>query len=171
MIVSLEERVCPGCGLELPIREGAACHAYYHASPECWSMYTEVLGLEYSNSALFGAVHQLTVDTYAAQHAGGLHPDKSVAIHLSGLYLVLDRGVHPLRVPPLLQRLAASGEVWPHLEPPVDRGALTVWNVASIAPGDEYLKSVRAWAHQVWKAWSEHHGAVASLLSRHLILE
>jgi hypothetical protein len=54
------------------------------------------------------------------------------------------------------------------LEPPVDRWALIVWDVASMGPGEEYLKRVREWAHQVWEAWSGYHGAVASLLSRQL---
>jgi hypothetical protein len=170
LTTSLEERACPGCGLKLPLREGAACHGYYHASPECWSIYAEVLGLEYNNPALFGAVHQLTVDTYASQHAGGLHPDKSVAIHLSGLHLVLEQGVRPFHVPPLLQRLAAAVEVWPHLEPPVDRGMLTVWDIALTGPGEEYLKRVQEWALQVWGAWSEYHATVKSLVSNHLAL-
>ncbi len=52
---------------------------------ECWQLYTEVLGDQFSNIVLFGQVHQLTVDAYAVQHSGGGHPDKSTAVHLSGL--------------------------------------------------------------------------------------
>ena len=52
---------------------------------------------------VFGQVHQLTVDAYAVQHAGGAHPDKSVGVHLCGLHLVLVQENAPPSVPPLLQ--------------------------------------------------------------------
>jgi hypothetical protein len=67
----------------MPRQPGAARHAYYNASPECWTVYSETLGAEYSRPVIFGQVHQLTVDAYAVQHAGGEHPDKSVGIHLA----------------------------------------------------------------------------------------
>ena len=54
----------------MPRRDGLTNHTYYNLSPECWSVYTEVLEAEYSNGLLFGQVHQLTVDAYAVQHAG-----------------------------------------------------------------------------------------------------
>src|SRR5438128_326311 len=98
----------------MPISDRAVNHSYYNTSPECWGLYTEVLGAEYSNAFLFGQIHQLTVDTYAVQHAGGLHPDKSIDIHLFGLYLVLERDLRPTNVPPLLQRLAGAIQAWPH---------------------------------------------------------
>jgi hypothetical protein len=91
---------------------------YYNASDECWSLFTEVIGAEFSNAVLFGQVHQLTVDAYAVQHAGGPHPDKSVAVHLSGLYLALERGIPPTSIAPLLQQLATRIHDWPHFEPP-----------------------------------------------------
>ncbi len=57
-------------------------HGYYNGSPsvgastrKCWRRILQ--------RVLFGRVHQLTVDTYAVQHAGGLHPDKSVTVHLT----------------------------------------------------------------------------------------
>ena len=98
-------RACPGCGLELP--PGKRTYGRkFHASAECWSVFEEVLAAEFQNPVLFGQVHQLTVDAYAVQHAGGRHPDKSVCIHLVGLYLALERGVAPVDVPRQLQRLA-----------------------------------------------------------------
>ena len=109
---------CPGCGLVMPKRESATSHGYYNASPECWLVYTEVLAAEYSNAVLFGQAHQLTVDTYAVQHAGGPHPDKSVDVHLCGLHLVLQQGWKPVTVPPILQRIAGVIEAWPHYDPP-----------------------------------------------------
>ncbi len=81
--------------VEMPERIGASYDGSYNTSPECWEIFTEILGKEFGDAVLFGQVHQLTVDTYAAQHAGGGHRDKSVIIHLGGLHLVLDRGLRP----------------------------------------------------------------------------
>jgi len=126
------------------------------ASPECWSVFEEVLAVEFQNPVLFGQAHQLTVDTYAVQHAGGRHPDKSVCIHLVGLHLALERGVAPVEVPRQLQRLAKRAS-WPHLEPPVQRASLTVCDVALAASPHAHALRVREWAAQVWRVWSPHH--------------
>ena len=119
----MNEVRCPGCGLVMPKREVATYHGYYNASPECWLVYTEVLAAEYSSAVLFGQVHQLTVDTYAVQHAGGAHPDKSVDVHLSGLHLILEQKQRPVAVAPMLQRLASVVDAWPHFAPPSMGGA------------------------------------------------
>ena len=144
---------------------------YYNTSPECWSVYTEVLGSEFNNALLFGQVHQLTVDSYAVQHAGGAHPDKSIAIHLSGLHLVLDRGVASPAVPPFLQRLAGAVREWPHFTPPTDMGSVTVCDIALSDSVKDHIEGVRRWAGFMWKAWHEHHAAVKDLVTRHLTLE
>ena len=91
----------------MPRDASAHFDGYYNCSAECWRVYTEVLEKEYSNPALFGQVHQMTVDSYAVQHAGGPHPDKSVDVHLVGLHLVLNDGVRSPEVPARLQRLAS----------------------------------------------------------------
>ena len=127
-----EETRCPGCCLLMPVSDTAVYEGYYNASPECWSVFTEVVGSEFNNAVLFGQVHQLTVDAYAAQHAGGAHPDRSVVIHLSGLYLVFERGVPPTRVPRCHQRFANVVEVWPNFVPPDDRGTTTVFDVCLV---------------------------------------
>lgn len=169
--MALRESTCPGCGLQMPVSDTAAYQGYYNTSPECWDVYTEVLGSEFSNAVLFGQVHQLTVDTYAVQHSGAVHPDKSIAIHLCGLHLVLDRGMAPTSVPRLLQRLADAVQVWSHFPPPTDRGTLTVFDVALSDSVEEHIKSVREWAGMVWAAWSQHHAEIAGLVSEHLTLD
>jgi hypothetical protein len=159
--MSAETTTCPGCGLEMPA-SGLVYDRKFHASAECWSVFEEVLGAEYQNAVLFGQVHQLTVDAYAVQHAGGAHPDKSVCIHLLGLYLVLERGVAPTGVPPLLQRRAGAAS-WPHLEPPAERAALTVFDVGIAGSPEEHARLAREWACEVWRVWRPHHGAAAQL--------
>jgi len=134
----------------------------FNASAECWSLFGEVLAAEFENAVLFGQVHQLTVDTYAVQHAGGAHPDKSVCIHLVGLYLVLETGMAPIDVPPRLQRLARRRQ-WPHLDPPPERAALTIRDVMLGESPQEHAQRARAWAAQVWRAWSVHHEVARAL--------
>ena len=111
--ISSAETACPGCRLRMPIRASASYDGYYNTSAECWLVFTEVIGAEFGNALLFGNAHQLTVDAYAVQHAGASHPDKSIAIHLCGLLLVLERNVRPPEVAPMLQRLAEVVEHWP----------------------------------------------------------
>jgi len=71
-----KETVCPGCKLSMPENRSLTYDGYYTVSPECWNVYTEVLQAEFSNMVLFGQVHQLTVNTYAVQHAGGIQKSK-----------------------------------------------------------------------------------------------
>jgi hypothetical protein len=153
---------CPGCGLEMPMSD-RVYDRKYHASAECWSVYEEVLAAEFQNAVLFGQVHQLTADTYAVQHAGGRHPDKSLCIHLVGLQLVLERGIAPVDVPPLLQRLAAARRTWPHFEAPAERAGLTVCDIALADSAQTHARLVREWAAQVWGLWRPHHQAVREL--------
>ena len=157
--------------MRMPISDYAEYKGYYNTTPECWSVYAETLGQEYSNALLFGRVHQLTVDTYAVQHAGGAHPDKSVAVHLVGLYLVLEKEIAPPQVPPQLQRLANVVQTWPHFVPPTSPGRLTVFDVAMADSAEAHVKTVRAWAEQVWRAWSPHQAEVADLVRQQLILK
>src|SRR5207253_526604 len=156
-IAANNETICPGCGLIMPKSDRATGHEYINASPECWSVYTEVLEAEYSNALLFAQVHQLTVDTYATQHAGGQHPDKSVAIHLAGLYLVIERQLAQSVISQHRQRLASAIKVWPHFRPPEPVRSFTVFDVAL---AESHASAVKEWSKIVWKAWSPHHAAI-----------
>jgi hypothetical protein len=139
----------------------------FHASAECWSLFEEIIAAEFQSPSLFGQVHQLTVDSYAVQHAGGQHPDKSVCIHLAGLYLMLERGVTPSEVSPLLQRLA-NRTSWPRLDPPKERASLTICDVALADSPRTHARRVWRWAKEVWKVWRPHHN-IARELAKDLI--
>lgn len=152
----------------MPKRDVATYHGYYNASPECWLVYTEVLAEEYGNAVLFGQVHQLTVDTYAVQHAGGPHPDKSVAVHLCGLHLVLEKNLKPVTVPPMLQRIASGVDHWPHFTSPASIEALTVFDVALTKSMSDHIEAVRRWAGLVWKAWAPQHPEIARFVAKQL---
>jgi len=161
--MSIASRVCPGCALELP-ESGQLYDRKFNASAECWSVFEEVIAAEFQNPALFGRAHQLTVDAYAVQHAGGRHPDKSICVHAVGLCLVLDMGVAPTDVPQRLQRLAARMTAWPHFDLPIDRASLNVRDVA-LAGGavDDHVQRVREWASQVWHSWRPHQATIRGL--------
>lgn len=60
-------------------------------------MFGEVLANGYSEAS-YGAVHELTVDAYAAQHPGQPSPQsiQSVAVHLVSLWHILEEGLPPL---------------------------------------------------------------------------
>ena len=162
------ESTCPGCGLTMPISETAVYDGYYNTTPECWSVYTEVLGEDFGNAVRFGQVHQMTVDAYALQHAGGPHPDKSIAVHLVGLHLVLERGIAPAGLVRHLKRLADVAETWPHFPPPAETADLTVLDAALSEP-ENHSEIVREWAGQLWRAWSHYHADVADLVSQYLV--
>ena len=157
---------CPGCGLE-ETPSGVAYDRKFHASAECWALFERVIGAEFQNASLFGRAHQMTVDAYAVQHAGGLHPDKSVCIHLAGLCLVFEGGVAPVDVPKSLQRIASATKDWPHLEPPTRHDwSRTVRDVARAGDPETHVATVRAWAFEVWETWRPHHAAARWLVDR-----
>jgi len=168
---SYQESTCPGCGLRMPVSENAFYDGYFNTSPECWTVFAEVVGAEFSSPPLYGRAHQLTVDTYAVQHAGGSHPDKSVAVHLFGLYLALERGFSLISIPGLLQRLAGIVQFWPHFPPPGRLEGLTVLNVALSGSWEDHIETVQKWAALVWESWSPYHPEIASLVTHHLSLD
>jgi len=161
---------CPGCGLELPVNETARYDGYYHVSSECWELYTRVLDKEFGNILLFRQIHQLTVDTYAVQHAGGSHKDQSVDLHLAGLYLMMEKNLPCTKISRIHQLLSRRVKDWPHFKPPVRRWPLTIRDVRYRGSMQDHIRSVNQWAHQVWDAWAPLHPQVEDFVSRHLTL-
>jgi hypothetical protein len=62
----------------------------------------------------------MTVDAYAAQHPGvpSRRSTQSVAIHLVGLHLILERGYEPERVTAAIRLALARGQDFVWLDPP-----------------------------------------------------
>lgn len=153
--------VCPGCGLVLPGRDGPV-HAYIGASAACWALYGKLSGVPYSRVAGSRA-RRLADDAYAAQHPGG--PDRrsvqSVAVHLMGLCVLLEREGEHRRLEPVLGRAPARPMLDLHwLEPPARNARLTVRDAIDAGGGDGHAEAVEAWARDVWKAWRPHHATV-----------
>jgi hypothetical protein len=146
--------------MTMPRNPALAYAGYYNCSAECWDIYAEVLGREFSTPYIYGNAHQMTVDCYAVQHAGGPHPDKSVAVHLIGLYLALAHNIPSPELPAHLQRMAASVTDWPHFPPPPPDRTVTVLDVALAADAVEHVRLVREWGTVTWSAWSHYHSEI-----------
>jgi Family of unknown function (DUF5946) len=156
---------CPGCGALLPRADGPR-HPYLGASAGCWRRYGEVLAREFEDPTVFAAAHQLSVDAYAAQHPGQRERRaiQSVAVHLMGLCLWFEHGLDPALGPRFKRNMIRRAAVaW--LEPPASIGSLTVLSVLSAVTPDEHVAAVKAWARDVWHAWSVHHQTIGSWLA------
>ncbi|MFO7697797.1 MAG: DUF5946 family protein [Anaerolineae bacterium] len=151
---------CPGCGALVPDHDGAT-HPYIGASAGCWALFGEVMAREYGEYR-YPAVHALTVDTYAAQHPGtpSRRSIQSVALHLMGLHLALERGYDAQRVIAERQRALRGGATYTLLEPPAEMGPLTILDVHAARDLAEHESVVRRWAASVWAAWAPHHAQI-----------
>ncbi len=150
---------CP-CSGTFPRAESTTTHRYIRSAPECWAAFGEVLAREYENPVLFGAVHQLTVDTYAAQHPEK-QPPKSLVSHLVSLYSIFECNAAG---PATIKSFVESCREFPVLVPPANLGPLTVADVAATQTPDAHRDTVRRWARQVWDTWSGEHARIAALL-------
>ena len=152
---------CPGCGAVFPETMGPT-HRYMESSPGCWAAYGEVLAREYSDPPLFERVHQLTVHAYAVQHPGRPSPQsvQSVAVHLIGLCLRLERGAQAEEWVKALQTATGKKGGFRWLPPPEPMKAVTVADVWRVRTSAEHEVAVRRWAEAAWSAWSAHHETV-----------
>jgi uncharacterized protein DUF5946 len=134
-------------------------HPYIGASPGCWQIYNEVTAKELTNPA-YASLRGLRVDTYMVQHPGAPSPQsiQSVAAHLIGLYLALEKGFPPDKAIRFQNRLRKDHLVW--LEPPPSLGVLTIVDIAQAADARAYLELVKQWAVATWQAWNAHHATI-----------
>jgi hypothetical protein len=155
------EVTCPGCGARVADVEEMRRRPYIGSAPGCFLLYSEVLAREYGDFR-YTPAHQLTVDAYAVQHPGvpERRAARSVAIHLVGLCLTLERGRGVAELPLLRQRLAPSKRSFPWLEPPASVGELTVVDIHAAATSGAHRSLVDRWAASVWQAWSAYHPQV-----------
>jgi Family of unknown function (DUF5946) len=152
---------CPGCGVVLPEYDGPT-HPYIGASAACWALYGELLAYEYGEIG-YPECHRLTIDAYAAQHPGKRDPRsiRSLATHLSGLYLVLERGLDGPAATALKNRVLAANPRFAWLQPPQLDRALNVGDVLEGRSEIRHCDTIETWARTVWQAWELHHSTVA----------
>ena len=137
---------CARCGAVVP--DGTA---------GCFALFGQIMALEYSDPA-YGAVNLLAVDAHALQHPED-HGAKNNSFHLIRLCWLLEHDGDPqLGLGPRWLQMQFDGN--PDilvLEPPPDRGKVTVVDVAGAASADQHAERVYQWARSVWEAWSAHH--------------
>jgi len=163
---TFDYRTCPGCGVNLPASE-AYPDERYNASAECLQLYGELSAYTLTRGYT-DFIHQLAVDTYAAQHSGeGMRPI-ATTFALVGLYLAYERGYSGRPVQDAHRRLAGRSKDWPRFEPPSHTGALTILDVMHARPGEDRDAVLRQWGRSVWDAWGKEHARVESLVLRRL---
>ena len=90
---------------------------------------------------------------------------QSVAVHLMGLCVLLERDGQERRLVPVLGLMPARPTFDMHwLTPPVRNGRLTVVDALAGGFDDGHAASVEAWARDVWRAWRPHHATVREWL-------
>jgi hypothetical protein len=151
----------------MPQSEKVTYDGYFNCSPECWVLFEEVLAVSSGDPEKYAPVHQLTIDAYAAQHAGGRHPDRSVLVHLAGLHAAFELQMPWADVPAMLKQLAVRVPAWPHLVPPEFPSPLTILEVALAEGPADHVARVGSWANSVWHSWADQHDTVARLVKAH----
>jgi hypothetical protein len=140
-------------------------HAYVGASPACWRLYGQASTLSWGRPEAL-PLGRLLVNTYGAQHPGTrqVRAVQSVAVHLMGLCMLLERGEEP-KILYVRDRKPARRTLDLHwLAPPSPIGSLTVRDAVAARGPDEHAASVEAWARDVWAAWDPHHMTIRSWL-------
>jgi hypothetical protein len=143
---------CVACGIEAPGEDGASCLGLY-----------QELSVHTLSDRDPTFPHQLAVDAYAAQHAGPDVKPITTAFALIGLYLVCERGFTGRQAQRAHMFLGRRRQEWPRLDPPADRGAITVADVLATGAGGRN-EALRRWATSVWAAWRDQHERIAVLV-------
>ncbi len=131
-----------------------------HASAACEAVHGEVLGYEFQHPVML-RYHQLTVDAYGAQHAGGDSPPIRTGYSLAGLWLALEHGFSAEDVRAVHRRMGHPTAQWPvfDLPPRPPRRWLTVLDVAEagVRQGSYggHARAAGQWAESVWTSWQE----------------
>lgn len=166
MPISDETISCIGCGASVPDVDYPAWRPKKYpeaTSSGCWKLYCEGILVREYGEWNYPPIHRLTVDAYAAQHPGRETPQttQSVIIHLTSIDLVLhERFSSEAAAEKTGQLIEHHRDGFSWLEPPENRGAVTVVDVAGAHDLAEHTELVEEWAQSVWNAWEKHHPAI-----------
>ena len=158
--------ICPGCGLKLESPTVELDEKYY-ASVECvillyeLSFYTLSLQTE-------DFIHQLVVDTYAAQHVGPNSKPITVFFALIGLYLTFENGYTGKQVQGVHMLLANTRRNWPSFTKPSVNATVTILDVVLALPSVSRTRKIREWGQAVWRIWEPEHKRIAEAARSYL---
>jgi hypothetical protein len=146
---------CSGCG-----------RAVAGGTAGCRAQFEALVGRDFSDPRFF-ATHRLFVDVYALQH-----PDeycrsaKSLAAHLGGLCLILEREASMATGGGALRDWLDGPRALDKPTIPASRGATTLADLLAIDDPAAWREAVRRWAETVWDAWRGLHP-----IARHWVTE
>ncbi len=141
-----QHTICPGCGLKLPEKQ-LPPNDRYNASGECTELYWQLSFYTLAKQDE-DFIHQLLVDTYGAQHSGGITKRITTAFALAGLYLYLEKGYSGARVQEIHLLMAQNKTYeWPAFAP-AQNNTMTIADVVHATDKDEQLLK---WARSVWR--------------------
>jgi hypothetical protein len=139
------EGLCAECGLRT--QAGTA---------DCAGLRDLLFARDFEQPAFYWQYHRLAVDSYCVQHSPYVRSAKSLAAHLCGLCVAMERENN--------QALLGGIHEWLSTNPPLDkpelpaaRGALTIGHVSGIEDPVLYSRAVGEWARSAWDAYRELH--------------
>ncbi|MEP7064975.1 MAG: DUF5946 family protein [Gemmatimonadota bacterium] len=143
----------------------AECGARTEAgAPTCSELRDALLARDFEQPALYFGRHRLAVDSYCVQHSSYVRSAKSLAAHLCGLCVALERDNDPALLDGLQRWLSTN----PPLERPAlpaFRGELTIAHVAGLDDPVAYRTAVEEWARSAWDAYAELHDVARQWLA------
>jgi hypothetical protein len=99
-------------------------------------------------------IHQHAVDAFIAQNADENTKPIAITFALVGLYLHVEKGFTGKQVQQAHMELARAKRAWQRFALPVDRGSMTVVDVAAAPAGAERDRAIHEWCVSVWHAYS-----------------
>ncbi|MFN8341579.1 MAG: DUF5946 family protein [Cyclobacteriaceae bacterium] len=152
---------CPGCGLVHP-HNGPDVELNYACSAGCYDCFSELTAYSLSLGDPY-FIHQIAVDTYAAQH----HLESFAAVRtnfaLIGLCLVVEHGYTGRQVQQVHMELPK--QAWPVCVNSSPIGSVTVKDVIDCTAGMERFDIIHEWAESVWSAWTAEHERIRQIVT------
>jgi hypothetical protein len=147
--------------INVTLASGREVWVYVYVSEQ--DAYHEVSAytLSHSDSSF---IHQHVVDAFAAQQADEHAKSIGITFALVGLYLHVEKAFSGRQVQRAHMQLGRQKRVWPAIVLPVNRGAMTVFNVMDAAEGADRDNAIHAWCASVWAAFKENQPVVEDLL-------
>jgi len=131
---------------------------------DCAGLRDLLFARDFEQPARYWQYHRLAVDSYCVQHSPYVRSAKSLAAHLCGLCVAVERGND--------QELLGGIHKWLSTNPrldkpelPVSRGALTIGHVSGIEDPALYGRAVGEWARSTWDAYRDLHQIAREWLS------
>jgi len=154
---------CPGCGIAVS-DTAVPLGSRYNAAAECLNLYHELSANQLANRDS-GFSHQIAVDCFGGQHAGGCSKPITTVFSLVGLSLFLEYGKDGHGVQKAHMVLAKRKVSWPVLAAPAIHYATNVGHVMTGADATTRARIMRDWAQCTWQAWRVHHEWIRGIIS------